>query len=114
MTKTSYLGDALCHFSFSILTLSAGLLHPIAALGPVVNYVFLRAIGGDKENEASQEARYAKENPTKYQQLQEYKRTKNSFWPSLNELDNKWAWALVAAGAAGVALEQSLVAFSGR
>lgn len=93
------------------MALSAGLLHPIAALGPVVNYVFLRAIGGDKENEASQEARYAKENPTKYQQLQEYKQTKNSFWPSLDEVGNKWLWTVVAAGAAGVALEQSLVAF---
>ncbi|KAK9422218.1 hypothetical protein SUNI508_04897 [Seiridium unicorne] len=105
----NYLGDALCHFSFSVLASSAGLLHPLAALGPVVNYVFLRAVGGDKENEASQEARYAKESPLKHQELQEYKRTKNSFWPSLNEVSNKWLWAVVAAGAGGVALEQSLV-----
>ncbi|KAK6078377.1 DUF1295 domain-containing protein [Seiridium cupressi] len=104
----NYLGDALCHFSFSVLASSAGLLHPLAALGPVVNYVFLRAVGGDKENEASQEARYAKESPLKHQELQEYKRTKNSFWPSLNEVSNKWLWAVVAAGAGGVALEQSL------
>ncbi|CAJ2506512.1 Uu.00g006420.m01.CDS01 [Anthostomella pinea] len=108
----NYLGDALSHLSFSVLASSAGLLHPLAAIGPIVNYIFLRAVGGDKENEASQEARYAKENPPKYQQLQEYKRTKNSFWPSLNEVGNKWLWAIVAAGAGGVALEQSLVNFS--
>ncbi|KAM0811242.1 hypothetical protein AB5N19_11598 [Seiridium cardinale] len=107
----NYLGDALCHFSFSVLASSAGLLHPLAALGPVVNYVFLRAVGGDKENEASQEARYAKESPLKHQELQEYKRTKNSFWPSLNEVSNKWLWAILAAGAGGVVLEQSLVSF---
>ncbi|KAI0149028.1 hypothetical protein BJ166DRAFT_55222 [Pestalotiopsis sp. NC0098] len=110
----NYLGDALCHFSFSVLAASAGLLHPIAALGPLVNYAFLRNIGGDKQNEEYQEARYAKENPAKYQQLQEYKRTKNSFWPRLEEFKNKWLWAVVGAGAAGVVLEQSFLGLLGR
>lgn len=110
----NYLGDALCHFSFSVLAASAGLLHPLAALGPLVNYAFLRNIGGDRQNEEYQEARYAKENPAKYQQLQEYKRTKNSFWPRVEEFGNKWLWAVVGAGAAGVVLEQSFVNFLGR
>ncbi|KAI1859884.1 uncharacterized protein JN550_011803 [Neoarthrinium moseri] len=105
----NYLGDALCHFAFSVLASGAGLLHPLAALGPVINYVFLRAVGGDKENEASQEVRYAKENPQKFQELQEYKQTKNSFWPSVKEVRNKWLWTVVAVGAGAVALEQSLV-----
>ncbi|GME50337.1 hypothetical protein GTA08_BOTSDO07666 [Neofusicoccum parvum] len=104
----NYLGDALIHISFPVLLYSAGILHPIAVLGPVANYVFLRFIGGDKENEASQEERYTKENPLKYQQLQEYKREKNSFWPRLQEFQNKWTWAVLAAGAGGVILERGI------
>ncbi|KAH7064872.1 hypothetical protein B0J12DRAFT_560267 [Macrophomina phaseolina] len=107
----NYLGDALCHFSFPVLLYSAGILHPLAILGPVANYVFLRFIGGDKENEASQEERYSKENPLKYQQLQEWKREKNSFWPSLSEFQNKWTWVVFAVGAGGVVLERGVRAF---
>ena len=33
---------------------------------------------------------------------------KNSFWPSVKELQNKWSWIVVGAGAAAVVLEQSL------
>ncbi|KAL0943330.1 DUF1295 domain protein [Colletotrichum truncatum] len=106
----NYLGDALCHLSFPVLLYSAGMLHPLAALGPIFNYILLRYLGGDKENEASQEERYAKENPLKFQQLQEYKRTKNSFWPSFSEYNNKWVWTVAAAGAVGVAVERGLLA----
>lgn len=108
---TSYLGDALCHFSFPVLLYSAGILHPLAVLGSVANYVFLRFIGGDKENEASQEERYTKENPLKYQQLQEWKCEKNSFWPSIKEFQNKWTWVVFAVGAGGVVLERGVRAF---
>ncbi|KAJ3940369.1 uncharacterized protein N0V96_009365 [Colletotrichum fioriniae] len=107
----NYLGDALIHLSFPVLLYSAGMLHPLAALGPVVNYVVLRYLGGDKVTEASQEERYAKENPLKFQQLQEYKRDKNSFWPSIGEYDNKWLWIVAATGAIGVAAERGLLAY---
>ncbi|KAI1375728.1 DUF1295-domain-containing protein [Hypoxylon crocopeplum] len=107
----NYLGDALCHLSFPLLLYSAGQLHPITLLGPVANYVFLRFIGGDKENEENREIRYSKENPVKFQELQQYKQSKNSFWPSLSELSNKWLWAVAAAGAGGVVLERSLHGF---
>ncbi|KAJ0295415.1 hypothetical protein COL5a_000162 [Colletotrichum fioriniae] len=107
----NYLGDALIHLSFPVLLYSAGMLHPLAALGPVVNYVVLRYLGGDKVTEASQEERYAKENPLKFQQLQEYKRDKNSFWPSIGEYDNKWLWIVAATGAIGVAVERGLLAY---
>ncbi|KAI1467709.1 DUF1295-domain-containing protein [Daldinia caldariorum] len=106
--RPNYLGDALVHFSFPLLLFSAGQLHPLTLLGPIANYLFLRFIGGDKENEEDQEKRYAKENPTKYQQLQEYKKAKNSFWPSLAEVGNKWLWAVAAVGVGGVVLERSL------
>ncbi|OLN97717.1 hypothetical protein CCHL11_07947, partial [Colletotrichum chlorophyti] len=107
----NYLGDALCHLSFPVLLYSAGMLHPLAALGPFFNYFILRYLGGDKENEANQEERYAKENPLKHQQLQQYKREKNSFWPSVAEWNNKWVWIIATVGAAGVAAERGLLAY---
>ncbi|KAI1760408.1 DUF1295-domain-containing protein [Hypoxylon sp. FL1150] len=107
----NYLGDALCHFAFPLLLYSVGQMHPLTLLGPVANYIFLRFIGGDRENEESQEKRYSKENPVKYQQLQKYKETKNSFWPNLSEANNKWLWIVAAAGAGGVVLERSLFNF---
>ncbi|EFQ35614.1 hypothetical protein CGRA01v4_04074 [Colletotrichum graminicola] len=107
----NYLGDALCHLSFPVLLYSAGMMHPLAALGPVFNYVILRYLGGDKQTEASQEVRYTKENPLKLQQLREYKRDKNSFWPSVAEYDNKWVWTVAAVGVAGAVVERGLLAF---
>ncbi|RYO91079.1 hypothetical protein DL766_003357 [Monosporascus sp. MC13-8B] len=104
----NYLGDALVHFSFPVLLLGAGLLHPLAGLGPLANYAFLRFVGGDKENEESQEKRYVKENPLKLQQLREYRREKNSFWPSPREASNSWTWIVLGAGAGGVLLERGL------
>lgn len=86
-------------------------MNPLALLGPIANYVFLRYIGGDKENEISQTQRYFKEDPGKYQQLQEYKREKNSFWPKLQELQNPWYWTVVAAGVGGVFLERGVREF---
>ncbi|KAI1134036.1 DUF1295-domain-containing protein [Hypoxylon sp. FL0543] len=107
----NYLGDALCHLSFPLLLFSVGQLHPLTVIGPIANYIFLRYIGGDKENEENQEKRYSKENPVKYQQLQQYKQTKNSFWPGLAEVSNKWLWTVAAVGAGSVALERSLHSF---
>jgi steroid 5-alpha reductase family enzyme len=104
----SYLGDALIHASFPILLASAGLLHPIVLAAPAVNYLFLRYVGGDRENEASQEERYAKTDSLKSVEFQQYKKDKNSFWPSAAEVQNKWTWYIVGAGVAGAALEKGV------
>jgi hypothetical protein len=105
LTKSSYLGDALVHASFPLLLYSTGIMHPITLLGPIANYVFLRYLGGDRETEASQEQRYKKSDRTKYVQLQEYKETKNSFWPRVDELGNPWCWVVVGAGFGGALVE---------
>jgi steroid 5-alpha reductase family enzyme len=81
-------------------------MHPLALLGPVANYFFLRFVSGDPENEASQEQRYAKESEKKHGQFLEYKSTKNSFWPQPEEFNNPWTWRVAAAGVAGFALER--------
>lgn len=94
------------HLSFPVLLLGGSLLHPLALLGPAANYAFLRLVGGDRENEAAQEKRYAAEAPAKLRQLQAYRAEKNSFWPSPREAANKWTWIVVAAGAAGVLVER--------
>ena len=91
-----------------MLLLGAGLLHPLAVLGPVANYAFLRLVGGDRETEAQQEERYAAESPAKLAQLREYRADKNSFWPAPREAANPWTWAVVAAGAAGVLVERGI------
>jgi len=104
----NYLGDALIHASFPVLLYSAGLLHPLALLGPVANYMFLRCVGGDKENEANQSMRYLKEDEKKYGQWVEYTRQKNSFWPKVDELFNPWLWKVLAAGVTGVILESGI------
>ncbi|KAI5862513.1 DUF1295-domain-containing protein [Durotheca rogersii] len=108
----NYLGDALCHLSFPFLLYSAGQLHPLTLVGPVANYVFLRFIRGDRENEKNQEKRYSRENPVKYQELQQYKSAKNSFWPGPAEIGNKWLWAVVAAGASAVVVERAALAYT--
>ncbi|KIN04994.1 hypothetical protein OIDMADRAFT_101845 [Oidiodendron maius Zn] len=102
----NYLGDALVHASFPLILYGAGSLHPLATLGPIANYILLRYIGGDKENEAYTEQRYFKDKSPKYSQLQEYKAKKNAFWPSLDELDNPWLWSVVTIGIACVMMER--------
>ncbi|CCT73223.1 related to DUF1295 domain protein [Fusarium fujikuroi IMI 58289] len=102
----NYLGDALIHASFPILLLGAGILHPITALGPIANYVFLRYIGGDRENEESQAERYSKHDAIKAQEYEEYRQQKNSFWPKLEEFRNNWTLGVLGVGIAGVILER--------
>jgi len=104
----NYLGDALVHASFPILLYASGVLHPLSLVGPLANYVFLRYIGGDKENEAHRERRYSSSDPIKFSQLEEWRKEKNSFWPQLKEFANPWTWAVVGAGFAGVGLERIL------
>lgn len=96
------------HFSFLPLLYSANLLHPLTVIGPIANYIFLRFVGGDKENESNQEQRYQEEDKEKYQQLQEWKVEKNSFWPRVEETMNPWTWAIVGAGVGGAACEWAL------
>ncbi|KAF5531723.1 DUF1295 domain-containing protein [Fusarium mexicanum] len=104
----NYLGDVLIHASFPILLLGAGILHPITALGPIANYVFLRYIGGDRENEESQAERYSKHDAIKAHEFEEYRQQKNSFWPKLEELRNSWTLGVLGIGIAGVVLERGL------
>ncbi|KAH9826645.1 DUF1295-domain-containing protein [Teratosphaeria destructans] len=97
----NYLGDALVHFSFPLWAYGSRLFSPWMLLGPVANYAFLRFIGGDKENEASQLERYSAQNPKKYAQLRSWQQTENSFWPSLVQVANPWTIAVVGVGALG-------------
>ncbi|ROV98326.1 hypothetical protein VMCG_07182 [Cytospora schulzeri] len=101
----NYLGDTLVHLSFPLFLWGSGKLHPITILGPVANYAFLRYVGGDAQNEAYQEKKYAK-NPVKASQFAEYRQTKNSFWPNVQEGKNPWTLAVLGAGAAGLVVER--------
>lgn len=71
-------------------------------LAPVANYAFLRYVGGDGQNEKSQEERYEERDLKKAKDLKSYKMEKNSFWPRVEELKNEWTWIVVGAGVAGV------------
>ncbi|KAJ9101363.1 hypothetical protein QFC20_005244 [Naganishia adeliensis] len=103
----NYLGDALVHFSIPLLLYADTHFHPLALIGPAINYLFLRYIGGDKENEASQESRYARDNKEKYAQLKAWQRESNSFWPRVRDvLGNPWAAGLVGAGVAVACVER--------
>jgi len=108
--QTSYLGDALIHASFPLLLFSSDMLAPIELLGPVANWFFLRYVSGDRQTERSQEERYSAEAPEKKAEFDDYRATKNSFWPTLQELKNEWTWYVVGAGAAGAAVEYGLEA----
>lgn len=102
----SYLGDALIHFAFPVLLYSSDMLAPLELLGPIANYVYLRYISGDAENEAGQKERYEKNDPVKASHLEKYQEEKNSFWPTAKELQNAWTWIVVGAGAVGVVVER--------
>lgn len=106
LTKSSYLGDALVHFSFPLLLYGSDLLAPIEILGGIANYLFLRHVGGDKQTEAHQERRYSQSNVEKHADFKKFKESHNSVWPKADVLTNKWLWYVVAAGAAGAAVEQ--------
>ena len=105
---SSYLGDILTHASFALLNASNPFLpfNPLVLLGPLTNYAYLRFFSGDKENEASQEERYRTHDPTKYAQLQQYRREKNSVWPAIGEVANPWTWVVLAGGVVGVVGEK--------
>lgn len=77
-------------------------------VGPVANYIFLRYVGGDRANEASQEERYTAKDALKHAQLQTYRAEKNSFWPDVKEWNNTWLWTVVGIGAAASVAERGL------
>lgn len=101
----SYFGDALVHASFALLN-AANKFNPVILLGPLANHCFLRYVGGDRENESSQEERYRAQDKDKHAQLQVWRAEKNSFWPSLSELVNPWTWIVVGSGVIGVFVEE--------
>lgn len=102
----SCLGDALVHFSFPLLLYATGMLSSIELLGPLANYAFLRYIGGDRENEETQEARYLRNNPEKKVDLDRKRQQRNSFWPDTSQVKNRWAWVVIGCGMAGDAVEK--------
>lgn len=94
----NYLGDFLVHLSFPLMALADGVFDPIMFVGPLANYISLRFIGGDKENERYQMEKYEKESVRKYEEYKQWKREKNSFWPGIGEVGNLWTWAVVGIG----------------
>jgi steroid 5-alpha reductase family enzyme len=107
LMNRSYLGDTLVHFSFTLLNM-AGFWNPIVLLGPIANYLFLRVVGGDKQTEASQEERYKYQDSHKYEQLKQWQKENNSFWPGLRDLVNPWALAVAGCGFIAVVVEEAL------
>ncbi|KXX79081.1 Lamin-B receptor [Madurella mycetomatis] len=102
----NYLGDALVHLSFPLLLYANNLLPPLALLGPLANYLFLRFVGGVKENEKFQVRRYSSEDVGKKMDFDRYRREKNAFWPDASQVYNKWAWIIVGCGVAGAVIER--------
>lgn len=105
LTFISYLGDTLTHLSFALFV-SSRAFNPLLFVGPLANYIFLRYVGGDKENEASQEERYKTQDQEKYYELLHWRAEKNSFWPKLREFANPWMMAVVGIGGFGVLAER--------
>ena len=65
---------------------ASDMLAPLELLGPIANYVFLRYVGGDKENEAGQEERYSASGPQKKKDFDKYRQEKNSIWPDAGQV----------------------------
>lgn len=78
--RPNYLGDMLVHSSFPLILYGAGILHPLAFLGPIANFAFLRY----KDKKADQA----------------------SLWPSTNEVQNSYMWGIVTVGIAASMLER--------
>jgi steroid 5-alpha reductase family enzyme len=102
----NYLGDALTHLSFALLSVNTPAFHPALFVGPAVNYLFLRFVGGDADSEPAQAERYSQFDPAKDAQLKRYQSSTNAFWPALSEVKNVWTWIVLAAGAGAVVVEK--------
>ncbi|KXT11593.1 hypothetical protein AC579_3124 [Pseudocercospora musae] len=101
----NYLGDALIHLSFPLWCYGSQLFSYSQLLGPIANYFFLRWIGGDREKESYQLARYKAQDRHKHAQMESYQLQKHAFWPSILEIANPWTWIVTGIGAAGAAAE---------
>ncbi|KAK4205095.1 hypothetical protein QBC40DRAFT_292289 [Triangularia verruculosa] len=105
----NYLGDALVHLSFPLLLYASDLLTPIAMVGPLANYLYLRLVGGDKTDEYSRTRRYSSEDVSKKIEFDRYRRERNSFWPDKSQIYNKWTWIVVGCGVTGALLERVIM-----
>jgi hypothetical protein len=84
------------------------MLAPVALLGPLANYLFLRCVGGDKQTEESQAKRYSAEDVTKKVDFDRYRHERNAFWPDASQVHNRWAWAIVGCGVAGALADRAI------
>ncbi|VBB76897.1 Putative protein of unknown function [Podospora comata] len=105
----NYLGDALVHLSFPLMLYASDLLTPIAMLGPLANYLYLRCVGGDKTDEYTRTRRYSSEDVSKKIEFDRYRRERNSFWPDKGQIHNKWTWIVVGCGVAGALIERLIM-----
>lgn len=71
-------------------------------------YRFPQLLTNSRQNEEYQKERYSKDDPNKYLEFQEYRRQKNSFWPSFSELVNPWSLVCIGTGAAVAGVEYLL------
>jgi len=107
----NYLGDALVHLSFPLLSIANSIFDPLMLLGPAANYISLRYIG-ERANEKAQERRYRAHYTMKYKQWEEYRNEKNGFWPAPKELIyNPWSWVILGIGALAAGGEWALQAY---
>jgi hypothetical protein len=82
------------------------MLAPIMLLGPLANYLFLRFVGRDKENEESQKKRYSSEDMAKTVEFDRYRQERNAFWPDVSQIYNRWTWVVLGCGVAGAVMER--------
>ena len=104
----SFLGDALVNFSFPLFLFANNMLAPIALLGPLANYLFLRYVGGGKEKEESQARRYGAEDVAKKIDFDRYRHEINAFWPDVSQVHNKWTWIVVGCGVAAAVAQTAV------
>lgn len=88
---------------------ASDLLTPIAMLGPLANYLYLRCVGGDKTDEYTRTRRYSSEDVSKKIEFDRYRRERNSFWPDKGQIHNKWTWIVVGCGVAGALIERLIM-----
>lgn len=86
----SSLGDVLIHASFPILLYSCGILHPLALVGPVAEYVYLKYMGPERDEGV------------------DAKGTGKRFWPTVEDVKEPWLWGIVGAGI-GAAMVEGVV-----
>lgn len=95
--------------AFPLLLWDTPVFHPLVSLGPLTNYLFLRCMRGDRENESSQRERYEKaDNQKKMRDLRKAAAEKKSFWPAPAEVKNPSLWTFVGLGAITVVVGEAV------